>query len=386
MITATTDIDIDQYLETAHDLADLVRTATNRIEAERRIPPDISNEIADRGFFRLLLPKSLGGAEMEHPDFLKIVRVFAEADASVAWCINQNNVFSTNAVRVSAETAREIWTVQRNVVTNGPPVSGTRADVVDGGYRLSGRWNFSSGIPHATWVAALAPVFHPGQEEPSETRTLLLPKKQVKMLDIWQVGGLRGTGSLSFEADDVFVPAAHSYPTTAKSSEPGPIYVLPATLMFCSGFATVALGTARAGLDAAIELSKSKTQHFQQAKMSDLSTTQRMVGQAEAIWNSARAFLNEASLAMWAGAKANHSLTMEERINVRLSSTHAIRQAAEVVDIAYALCGSSAIFAVNPIQRRFQDVHTITQQVQGRLTHYDTAGQFFLGLEPGGIY
>ena len=386
MITATTDIDIDQYLETAHDLADLVRTATDRIEAERRIPPDISNEIADRGFFRLLLPRSLGGAEMEHPDFLKIVRVFAEVDASVAWCINQNNVFSTNAVHVCEETAREIWTVQRNVVTNGPPVPGARADVVEGGYRLSGRWNFSSGIPHATWVAALTPIFHPGQEEPSEMRTLLLPKKQVKMLDIWQVGGLRGTGSLSFEADDVFVPAAHSYPTTAKSSEPGPIYVLPTTMMFCSGFATVALGTARAGLDAAIELSKSKTQHFQQAKMSDLSTTQRMVGQAEAIWNAARAFLDEASLAMWAGATANHSLTMEERINVRLSSTHAIRQAAEVVDIAYALCGSSAIFAVNPIQRRFQDVHTITQQVQGRLTHYDTAGQFFLDLEPGGIF
>ena len=386
MITATTDIAMDQFLETAHNLAYLVRTATDRIEAERRIPPDISNEIADRGFFRLLLPRSLGGAEMEHPDFLKIVRVFAEVDASVAWCINQNNVFSTNAVHVCEETAREIWTVQRSVVTNGPPVSGTRADVVEGGYRLSGRWNFSSGIPHATWVAALAPVYHPGQEEPSEMRTLLLPKKQVKMLDIWQVGGLRGTGSLSFEADDVFIPAARSYPTNAKSSEPGPIYVLPTTMMFCSGFATVALGTARAGLDAAIELSTSKTQHFQQAKMSDLSTTQRMVGQAEAIWNSARAFLNEASLAMWAGAKANHSLTMEERINVRLSSTHAIRQAAEVVDIAYALCGSSAIFAVNPIQRRFQDVHTITQQVQGRLTHYDTAGQFFLGLEPGGIF
>ena len=382
----TTQTDVNYLLENAHDLAGLVRTATDRIEAERRIPPDVSNEIADRGFFRLLLPRSLGGAEMEHPDFLKVVRVFAEADASVAWCINQNNVFSTNAVRVPEETAREIWTVQRNVVTNGPPMPETRADVVEGGYRLSGRWNFSSGIPHATWVAALTPVYNPGQEEPSETRTLLLPREQVKMLDIWQVGGLRGTGSLSFEAEDVFVPAARSYPTNAKSSEPGPIYVLPTTMMFCSGFATVALGTARAGLDAAIELSKSKTQHFQQAKMSDLSTTQRMVGQAEATWNAARAYLNEASLAMWAGAKANHSLTMEERMNVRLASTHAIRQAAEVVDIAYALCGSSAIFATNPIQRRFQDVHTITQQVQGRLTHYDTAGQYFLDIEPTGIY
>ena len=170
----TTQTDVNYLLENAHDLAGLVRTATDRIEAERRIPPDVSNEIADRGFFRLLLPRSWA-AEMEHPDFLKVVRVFAEADASVAWCINQNNVFSTNAVRVPEETAREIWTVQRNVVTNGPPMPETRADVVEGGYRLSGRWNFSSGIPHATWVAALTPIYNPGQEEPSETRTLLLP-------------------------------------------------------------------------------------------------------------------------------------------------------------------------------------------------------------------
>jgi alkylation response protein AidB-like acyl-CoA dehydrogenase len=262
----------------------------------------------------------------------------------------------------------------------------SRADVVDGGYRLSGRWNFSSGIPHATWVAALTPVYQPGREEPSGMRTFLIPKDQVKMVDVWQVGGLRGTGSLSFEADGVLVPASRSYPDNATSSERGPIYVIPTTLLFCSGFATVALGAARAGLDAAIALTKSKTQHFQRERMSDLATTQRMVGQAEARWNAARSYLGEAALSMWAGAKANLSLTMEERIAVRLSSTHAIREAAKVVDTAYALCGSSAIFASGPILRRFQDVHTITQQVQGRLSHYDTAGQYYLDTEPEGIF
>ena len=120
--------------------------------------------------------------------------------------------------------------------------------------------------------------------------------------------------------------------------------------------------------------------------MRDESTTQRMVGEAEAIWNSARAFLDESADAMWEGVCRNRDLTTEERIRVRLSSTHAIRQAAAVVDIAYTLCGSSAIFAVNPIQRSFQDVHAITQQIQGRPTHYDTAGQFYLGLDPGGIF
>ena len=217
-------------------------------------------------------------------------------------------------------------------------------------------------------------------------RTMLLPKSEVNVLDVWNVGGLRGTGSHSFEVQDAFIPAARSYPTTADSREPGPIYYIPTTLLFCSGFATVALGAARAGLDSAIELAIGKTQMGRETTMRDESTTQRMVGEAEAIWNSARAFLNESANAMWDGICRNRDLTTEERINVRLSSTHAIRQAAAVVDIAYTLCGSSAIFAVNPIQRRFQDVHAITQQIQGRPTHYDTAGQFYLGLDPGGIF
>ena len=382
----TLQTDVDSYIEGAHELADMIRAVTDQIEVQRRIPVEVSNEIADRGYFRLLLPRSLGGAELEHPDFRRIVRIIAEADASAGWCVNQNNVFSTNSVRVPPETADEIWTVQRNVVTNGPPMPQTRAEVVDGGYRLSGRWNFSSGYPHATWLAALTPVYRPGETEPTEMRTMLLPKDQADLVDIWQVGGLKGTGSQGFAIEDLFIPAARSYPTTATSREPGPLYVIPTTLLFCSGFATVALGNARAGLDFAKDLVIGKTQQGRESPMRYESTTQRMVGQAEAIWNSARAFLDEAASAMWQGAKTKLDLTVEERVGVRLASTHAIRESARVVDIAYTLCGSSAIFTVNPIQRRFQDAHALTQQIQGRPTHYDTAGQYYLDLEPEGIF
>ena len=381
----TVQTDIGSYLQTAHELAALVSTVTDEIDRQRRIPVEVSNEMADRGFFRLLLPRSLGGAELDHPDFLKIVRVIAEADASVGWCVNQNNVFSTNAVRVPPETAQEIWTVKRNVVTNGPPVAGSRAEVVDGGYRLSGRWNFSSGYPHATWLAALTPVYHSDKDEPTELRVLLLPKEQARMVDIWHVGGLRGTGSLSFETEDLFVPATRSYSNETEPREGGPLYVLPPSLMFPAGFANVALGAARAGLDFAIDLAMGKTQMGRSSTLRDESTTQRMIGEAEAKWRAAQAFLREATDAVWRGATANHALTTEERIHVRLAGTHAIRQAAEVVDIAYAVCGSSSIFVVNAIQRRFQDVHAITQQVQGRLTHYETAGQYFLDMEPEGF-
>ena len=382
----TTEIDIESYIETAHELAGLISGVTDQIDEQRRIPVEVSNEVADRGFFRLLLPRSLGGAELEHPDFRRIVSIIARADASAGWCINQNNVFSTNSVRVPPETVDEIWTVQRNVVTNGPPMPHTRAEVVDGGYRLSGQWNFSSGYPHATWLAALTPVYEPGADEPAEMRTMLLPKDQADLVDVWQVGGLKGTGSQGFAIEDLFIPEARSYPITADSREPGPLYVIPTTLLFCSGFATVALYAARAGLDFAIELVTGKTQQGRESPMRYESTTHRMVGQAEAIWNSARAFLDEAAGAMWKGAKTNLDLTPQERIGVRLASTHAIREAARVVDIAYTLCGSSAIFQANPIQRRFQDVHAITQQIQGRPTHYDTAGQYYLGLDPEGIF
>ena len=377
------------YLETARALAARVAAEADRIDREREIPSELAGEMADKGFFRLLVPRSLGGAELDYLDYLRIVQVFGEADGSTAWCINQNNVFATNSVRMPEQTAQEIWSDGRAVVTNGPPTSSAKAVPVDGGYRLSGRWNFSSGIRHATWVAALVPISRGGQGDDASTdrrevRTLLMPKEDVRLVDVWQVNGLRGTGSFSFEADGLFVPGYRSYGPSDGPREDGALYVIPTAMLFPSGFSTVALGVARASLDVAIDLAGNRA--VDQEMLRDKPTTQRQIGTAEAIWRSARAFLRESASSVWESARKNHSLATEERIRLRLASTHAIRMAAEVVDIAYNVCGSSSIFSINPVQRRFQDVHVITQQVQGRLAHYDTAGQFFLGLEPQGLF
>lgn len=377
------------YAEIAGRLAKLASSASDQIEAERRIPDHIVDKIVDEGFFRLLLPKSLGGAQMDHPSFLKIVRIFAEADASTAWCINQNNVFSTNAVRVPKETADKIWGDPRTVVTNGPPTPDSKAVMDDDAYVLSGRWNFSSGIRHANWVAALAPVYqdeNSNNSKPVEMRTFLLPINEVKLVDEWHVGGLRGTGSLTFEASAVSIHSTRSYRPSDPSRETGALYLIDTTPMFASGFATVALGTARAGLDIATEVCKRKVQQGGEDVLRMDATTQRMIGEAEAIWNSARTFLHEATCQMWESVSERREFPTKDRIKVRLAGTHAIRKSAEVIDIAYTLCGSSAIFDLNPIQRKFQDIHAITQQIQGRLSHYDTAGQFYLGLEPKGIF
>ncbi len=383
--------DTGYYLEAARALASRVAAAADRIDSGREIPPEIAGEIADRGLFRLLVPRSLGGGEIDFLDYLRIVQVFAEVDGSTAWCVNQNNVFATNSATIPEQTAQEIWGDRRAVVSNGPPSSSSVAVPVDGGYRITGRWNFSSGYRHATWVAALVPISQSNDDRQAmggreNARTMLLPKEEVSPSDVWQVNGLRGTGSFSFEAKDLFVPSSRTYSLSDRPREDGALYVIPTGLLFASGFATVALGVARASLDAAINLAGIKVPGLEREVLRVKSTTQREVGKAEAFWNSARTFLWESASSMWEGARKNHCLTTEERIRLRLASTHAIRTAADVVDIAYNLCGSNAIFASNPVQRRFQDIHVITQQAQGRLTHYDTAGQFFLGLEPEGSF
>ena len=379
------------YLDIAREMARRAAEAADRMDEERRLPPELAADMANEGLFRLLAPRSLGGEQLDFLDYLRIVDVFARADGSTAWCVNQNNVFATDAVRMPVETAREIWADPRAVISNGPPTPSTVASPTPGGYRVTGRWNFSSGIRHASWVAALAPLERAdkGEQQPvsdDQEILLLIPRDQVEVLDTWQVNGLRGTGSFSFQAKDLFVPAARSYGVDDAPSESGPLYVVPKVLMFSSGFATVALGVARSALDAAIDIASEKVPVKRTSVLRDTSTTQRQVGEAEALWRSARAFLIEAASTLWESAVDRGALTTEERIRLRLASTHGIRTAARVVAVAYDVAGSGGIFKSNPVQRRLQDVQAITQQVQGRMTHYDTAGAFYMGLEPKSSY
>ena len=383
--------DLNYYFDTAHELAEKVGANADQIDIDRQIPTELTNELADKGFFRLLLPKSLGGAQLAHSDFLKILEIFAAEDGSTGWCINQNNVFSTNSLRMPQGIAEEIYAEARAVVTNGPPDSSARAVPCDGGYKLSGRWNFSSGITHASWIAALAPVL-PADQEPSAVfvresgRVMLIPKNDVKFVDFWPVHGLRGTASFSFEVEDLFIPEERTYSPTNQPREDGPVYGIPITLLFASGFSTVALGIAQASLGTAMDLAEIKIPGRASRLLQDEPTTQRIIGEAQAIWHSAKAFLREAHASVWESAAANKPLTVEQRIKLRLAATFGIRKSKEIVEIAYELCGSNAILDTNPIQRQFQDIHVVSQHIQGRATHFETAGQFFMGLDPQGNF
>ena len=360
--------------------ADIVANG-DAIDSERELPDSLAQRLKDQGFFRLLVPRSLGGEEMEFPEYLDVVRLISHADGSTGWCVNQGAVFATHAGRAQRSLASEVWGESDGVVGNGPP-NGATYETLEDGYRLSGRWNFSSGCRHANWLAAIAT-----EKDHSKALLHFIPKHELQLLDVWDVGGLRGTGSFSFVADKHVVPKHRAMRLDTPPAENGPLYLIPQALLFACGFGCVALGVARSAIDCVINLALAKKEQFARNTLAEDSVVQGKIGLAEGLWGGAKAFLYESVQRVWESVVRNGEISLDERIQLRLAGTHAIRQSAQVVDLVYSVCGATAIFQSTPIQRKFQDIHVITQQVQGRENHYQTVGLHVMGQElKGGIF
>jgi alkylation response protein AidB-like acyl-CoA dehydrogenase len=281
--------------------------------------------------------------------------------------------------------AREIWLDTPRAVVSNTPAPTAKAIVVPGGYRVTGNQPFSTGCRHASWVAPNATIIENGEarmrDGKPEARYCLVPKAKAQLLDTWHTRGMRGTGTHNFVVEDVFVPEEFTiFPRGAPALRGGPRYKIPQTLAFAGGDAAIAIGLARSCLEAFYDHAGKNTQRYAKGLLRGEPIVQYTVGQAEAWIRSGRAFLMEAVRDMWDDASAG-TVTMERRAALRVATTHAIRLAAQVVENLYTLSGAASIFEGRLIQRHFQDIHVITQHVQGRLGNYEVVGQHWLGLE-----
>src|SRR6516225_3010431 len=382
------------YLRRTQALGPQIEAGAEEIERRRELPETIVEALIEQGLFRLLLPCTLGGAELPPAAYVAVIEEVAKHDASVAWCLGQACGCTMTSAYLDPEAAREVFGGRRGIVAWGPP-GPAEARAVPGGYRLTGTWSFASGSHHATWlgahVAILAPDGTP-QVRPDGgpiVRTLLFPKASAKFADIWHVVGLRGTGSDSYTVTDLFVPEKYTVlrDASAKPHQPGLLYAFSSSNIYASGFAGVALGIARSALDAFVELARDKIPRGAKRTLRDNNVVQAQVSQSEARLCAARAFLLGSLDEIWRDVSGSRRLTMDHNTTIRLASTWAIHQAREVVDAAYHAAGATAIFESNPFERRFRDVHTVIQQYQGRQAHFETVGQVLLGLEPeGGMF
>jgi alkylation response protein AidB-like acyl-CoA dehydrogenase len=390
MGVTTADISPADYLQRARELAPELAAASDEIERRGELPEPIVAALVERGLYRLLLPRSMGGAELPPADFVLVIEEIAKADASTAWCLNQASGCSMTAAYLDPGAAREIFGGPRGILAWGPGPGTARA--ADGGYRVTADWSFASGSHNATWLGCHVPVVESdwtprlNPNGSAVIRTMLFPKENAWMNDIWHVIGLKGTGSDRFSVEDLFVPERHSATRDDETRhEPGLLYRFSSLQLYAAGFAGVAMGIARGTLDAFVELARDKVPFRSAGALRDNHLIQSQVAQAEARLSAARAFLMDALNEITAEVARIGHITLDQRMTIRLASTFAIHQSVQVVDIAYHAAGSTAIFEENPFERRFRDIHTVCQQLQGRQEHFETVGQHLLGLTPGNL-
>ena len=374
----------------AEALRPIVEKTSSEIEDGRRLPPALLDKLHEAKLFRLLLPRSAGGVETDPVTFFHVIETIARGDASTAWCLGQAGGCAMTAAYLDPKVAHEIFGKADSVLAWGPGKA--RAVETDGGYKVTGKWAFASGGRHATWLGAHCPIFTPdgspklGSSGRPLERTFLVPAKDVAWTDIWHVVGLRGTASDQFALTDYFVPAGYSF--TRDYSRPdherrenGPLYRMSAMTCYEVGFAGVALGIARGALDNFIETARTKIPRGAKSPIRDSAVVQTNLAQAEVAVRSARAFLVQQLAAIWKELCAGGALTVDHRITLRMASTNAIHRAREAVDFAYNAAGATAIFESHPLERRFRDIHTVTQQLQGRLSHFETVGAWMMGVD-----
>jgi alkylation response protein AidB-like acyl-CoA dehydrogenase len=370
-------------VERARALAPLILREADEIERTRRLTSAVTSALIENGLYRVLLPQSLGGTEAPLEIFMQMQEEIAKADASTAWCLGQCSVCAMTAAYLDADAADEIFNTPPGILAWGAIAH--EVQVVPGGYRASARWDFASGSRQASWLGAHVRVVDADGSQRKKTdgspeiRTILFPVTSATMYDVWDVIGLKGTGTDSYSVDNLFIPekfaALRDDPTALR--EKGPIYRLTTNAVFGMGFAATALGVARATLDAAVELARRK-QPQGLSVMRENNAVQGLIGRTEASLRAARAYLYATAAEVWHDLARGEPVNEAHRIALRIATTWTIHQSASVVDTAYHMTGATAVFASNPFERRFRDMHTIAQQIQARDTHYEDAGKVIL--------
>jgi indole-3-acetate monooxygenase len=378
------------WVARAHAPGPTITASADEVERLRELPRSLTLALAEAGLFRLLQPRELSGGELTPMEFSDVMGEVAYHDASTAWCVGQGNGCGLAAAFLAPAVAREIFGPIDGILAWGPPAN-PEVRRVPGGYRLTGTWAFASGSHNASWLGAhileRGPDGTPIKRNDGGTalRSLLFPKNQAVITDIWRVMGLRGTGSDQYSVTDLFVPEDHTIlhdrgKTPAQTG--GLLYRFSFSNLYASGFAGLALGVARGFYDSFVELAAGKTARGAKTTLRNNQVVQSQVAQASARLRSARAFLIMSLQEIWDTVAETGEVTLDHNATIRLASTWAIKQAREVVDELYHAAGATAIFDTQPFERRFRDIHTIAQQMQGAQRHFETVGEILLGLEP----
>lgn len=363
-----------------HALAPDIAARAAEIEAARCVPADLAKRLRSIGFFRMFVPRSHGGMELDLPTGLQISTALARIDGSVGWTATIGSGSSLFVPLLPRETYDRIYRNSPDVIIVGSTAPLGKAEAVPGGWRVSGRWPFASGCQIADWIAGFCVMTENGKPISGQAgqplvRAVLLAAPDWQIEDTWHAAGLKGTGSHDVVLDGVFAPQAQFFDFEASPCVPGPVHrTVPHFLPLFLG--AVAVGIAEGALDDLVELANTGRQQFGAASlMRESETFQYEVGRIAADLKAARAFLEFQAASHWRHAEAGTLKGEAVLIEGVHAGTWIVSTCVRVADACFTLGGGSAVYESSPLQRRMRDLHAAKQHARIHERHYAAAGK-----------
>jgi alkylation response protein AidB-like acyl-CoA dehydrogenase len=380
-------------LERVQRLAPVIREHADRGERERHLADPVVQVLQDAGLYRMLVPRTLGGLQVDPLTLYHVVEAVARVDGSTGWCLFINGCAPISTAFLRNEAAEAIYGQSAPTLLSGTVFPNGRAVPRPGGYLVSGRWAYASGCWHSTWHLAFCNIYADGSTQPRanpagrpEVMVVHFPRAQMQILDTWDVSGLSATGSHDVVVEEVFVPDAFVWqmgPQAPRGPHFGdPLYRFPFPAFFSWPMAAVALGIAQRAIDEITEVSPHKTPRQATGTLHEQPLFHMQLAQAVALVHSARAWLHEVITTVWEKTVRSEEVSLAERATFLLAATNATRSAAAAVELAYAAGEGSANYRRSPLQRQLRDIHAVTQHVSTAPKQYAASARMLLGWPP----
>lgn len=383
----------DKMLKLAAEWGPTLRERSTEIDGLRQLPQDLADALAADGFYRTLVPPALGGMGLSPSVVANISEVLAMGNASAAWC---TFIGSTSQIMFAALEPAQLAEVLENpdIITAGVFAhsgTATAASGPDGadGYMVSGRWAWASGSHNAEWISGGVQIDdgHAADRggdspQPALGRAFFRPD-DIELHDDWYTSGLRGSGSSTFEAHEVWLPASRiAYERTIlKSSYAAePLYRMPLFGLLALPIGAIALGMARASVDEVIDVAKSKVPQGSRRTLGQRPALHSAVAVADTEVRAARNLLYASIDAAW--ERAQHGLSdLELRRDLRTATTHAMQTSLRVIQSMNAAVGGTAVFEASPLQRHLRDAQTASAHFMVAMPVMELAGRTFFDPE-----
>lgn len=376
-------------LTRAQALVETVRERSDKTEETRRLAPETMQAMREAGIHRILQPARHGGAEAHFSGMVDIVETISIGCSAAGWCLTQYCSHNCLLGYWPGDGQDEIWGAVPDAMVAGVLIpSCGRAVQVDGGWRVSGRWPFASGVCGADWFIATA--FTEGGDTPKVAQMHAVPQAEFEIVDTWHTAGLRGTGSHDVAVDDVFVPDRRALPidaTKGGGDAPGcavndaALYRLPAFAMFSINQSAVAVGLAQATYDDFVARTRDRVARVSGKSVADYSTAQVKVAEAHTAVETARLLLHHCCDVSMGVAERVEIAPMPLKTELRAKATMAGKLAAEAVDLLFHLSGGAGLYDRNPISRAMRDMNCIRGHItQNWDVNASNHGRVVLGL------